>query len=451
VAGFAVRPSSLRLAGLLAAAFFFGCDTVRDAKITAVVVIDIDTLRADGLSIYGNPRSTSPHLDAFAKRAARMEWAFAQAPYTLPSQASILTSLYPWAHGVWNATDRLASSAITLAEVFREGGWRTAAFVDGGFMRAEFGFDQGFDEYVDLDGGGLRRGEPSIEAWLEAHRRERFLLFVHTYDVHSPYSPPEPFRTRFAALAPDRSSSFEPTSEALEAIRASQWTDSPRQLSAADLAYARALYDGEVAAVDAWFGRLQEQLRRLGVDRRAAIAIVSDHGEEFQEHGSVLHERLYATVTRVPMLIGVPEGRGGVVQENVETIDLGPTLLELAGISPPAGMQGRSLAPTVRQPRRRPVSRPALSMSPFYGVQRSIALEDWHLIVTRDSGRLELFRYRQDPTEAVDLVATEAAARERLALELKSSFASTRGQGLVEPLEPSAEARARLRALGYLR
>jgi arylsulfatase A-like enzyme len=416
-----------------------------------VVVVDIDTLRADGLGCYGNRRGTSPHLDAFARRATRFAWAFAQAPYTLPSQVSIVTSLYPWAHGVWHDDDRIGRSALTVAERFRAAGFRTAAFVDGGFLKAQFGFDQGFDEFVDLDGGGLARGEPLVSAWLEAHAGERFFLFVHTYDVHSPYAPPEPFRARFAALAPAPSDGFEPTVEILEAVRASQWSGPQRRLPDADLAYARALYDGEVAFVDSWFGRFRSQLAALGIERRAVVAVVSDHGEEFQEHGSVLHEKLYATVTRVPLLVGAPDGGGSVVEETVETVDLVPTLLELAGLPGAEGLHGRSLAAVVRGTGGPLAPRPAVAMSPFYGEQRALATDDRHLILTVRSGVAELFRYRSDPLERNPVDAEESSLRGVLSAQLARRVRETRSTPAAEPAELSPEARAGLRALGYLR
>ena len=418
----------------------------------AVVVVDLDTLRADRLGVYGNPRPTSPHLDAFAHGATRFDAAFAQAPYTLPSQVSIVTSLYPHSHGVVREKDRMGQQATTLAEAFRAAGWRTAAFVDGGYVSAPFGFDQGFETFVDFQRAGVGASEEKIAAWLAERRDEPFLLFVHTYDTHTPYAPPEPFRSRFAAMVPAPSPGFEPTSEALEAIRASQWTPPLRRLAPRDLDYALALYDGEIAFVDAWFGRLMRQLEETGLAGRAVVAVISDHGEEFQEHGSLLHEKLYATVTRVPWLIRTPGGVAGqVVSEPVETVDLMPTLLELAGVPLPPGLEGRSLAETVRRGAA-PGPRPGLAHSPFWGEQRALVEGDLHLVLTLDRARIELYDHRADPLEQVDLAGARPREAERLVRAMRARVAALPGRSVasnVSGLPPEVE--ATLRALGYLR
>jgi arylsulfatase A-like enzyme len=415
-------------------------------------VVDVDTLRADGLSIYGNRRATSPNLDAFAKSGVRFEWAFSQAPYTLPSQVSILTSLYPWSHGVVRDHDRLGPAATTMAELFRDANWATGAFVDGGFLKPEYGVDQGFDTYRDLDGGGVARLEAPVLDWLRSRDERPFLLFVHTYDVHSPYDPGADLRVAFTAGLADPSPGFEPTSERLEAVRASHWTEDPEILSEADIAFARALYDAEVAEVDAWFGRLLEFLDRQGLSEQIVLAVVSDHGEEFQEHGSVLHEKLYSTVTRVPLLIRAPGGaRGVTISATVETVDLLPTLLELAGISSPAGLHGRSLAASVTRGEE-PEPRAALSYSPHYGEQRAIATATERLILTLDPVRTELFRYREDPFEARDLATAQPERVTALTRDLRRRVEEYPLRELAEDLtDRSPELEAQLRALGYLR
>jgi arylsulfatase A-like enzyme len=454
VAGVAMKalaPTVPRVLAAGALVLLAGCARPAPAP-RAVVVVDLDTLRADRLGAYGNPRPTSPHLDAFARGATRFEWAFAQAPYTLPSQVSIVTSLYPHTHGVVREKDRMGTEAATLAEAFRAAGWRTAAFVDGGYVSAPYGFDQGFETFVDFQRAGVAASEAKVAAWLAEHAGEPFLLFVHTYDTHTPYAPPEPFRSRFAAMAPAPTPGFEPTSEALEAIRASQWTPPLERLEPHDLEYARALYDGEIAFVDAWFGRLVRQLEELGVAERAVVAVISDHGEEFQEHGSLLHEKLYTTVTRVPWLIRTPGGVAGqVVAEPVETVDLMPTLLELAGVPSPPGLEGRSLAATVRGGAP-PGPRTGLAHSPFWGEQRAIVEGDLHLVLTLDAARMELFDYRTDPLELVDLAASRAREAERLVRAMRARTSALPGTPVARGLAArTPEVDATLRALGYLR
>lgn len=440
-----------------------GCRAPERAAARAVILVDIDTLRADHLGIYGYSRATSPCLDAFGRGGVRFSWAFSQAPYTLPSQTSILTSLYPSSHLVLHDADRLAPERVTLAERFAGAGFTTGAFVDGGYLKPHFGLDQGFATYFDTNGGGVREAEPRIREWLGQHREERFFLFLHTYDVHSPYSPPSPFRERFASLVAPPTPGFEPTSEALEAIRLSQYSATPNRLSENDLNYAQALYDAEIAYVDAWFGRLLASLAELGLADSTVVAVVSDHGEEFAEHGSVLHEKLYSTVTHVPMLLagaGLPRGRE--VSEVVEAIDLAPTLLDLAGIAvekesnrrAPGAMEGESLRGRI-DGGAAPSGEGAMAVveSPFFGVQRAWVDATHQLIVSLASGRAELYRYREDRFEQRDLSTTEPD-------DLRRLLGRLRRWGRDRPVAPllehekvtlPAEVEASLRALGYLK
>ncbi len=422
----------------------------------AVVVVDIDTLRADHLGTYGYERPTSPSLDQFARQGVQFDWAFSQAPNTLPSQTSILTSLHPSTHLVLHDSDRLAPERETLAERFAAAGFSTGAFVDGGYLKPHFGLDQGFETYFDLNGGGIAEGEKRIAAWLEAHRTEKFFLFLHTYDVHSPYAPPAPYRERFAGLVAPPSAGFEPTSEALEKIRVSQYTPTPLRLPSSDLAYSVALYDGEIAYVDAWFGRLMADLERLGITESTVVAVVSDHGEEFGEHGSLLHEKLYTTVTRVPMILRAPGVVPGLrVEGAVALVDLAPTLLELAGLVVPEVMEGRSLVRDLFPPpdgAPTAPARPVVSESPFFGLQRGLFDDRHHLVVSMQSGRAELYRYREDPDEQRDLAVTEPEALRRLAVALRRWSADRPAQRLLEggkvALPPEVE--ESLRSLGYL-
>ncbi|MBP9146415.1 MAG: sulfatase [Thermoanaerobaculia bacterium] len=437
------------------------------ARARSVIVVDIDTLRADHLGTYGYERATSPNLDAFARRGVRFEWAFSQAPYTLPSQTSILTSLYPSRHLVLHDGDRLAPERVTLAERFAAAGFTTGAFVDGGYLKAHFGLDQGFATYFDLNGGGVREGEPRIREWLERHRTERFFLFLHTYDVHTPYAPPEPFHGRFAQLVAPPSPGFAPTSEALEAVRLSQYGPAPVRLPENDLAYAEALYDGEIAYVDEWFGRLMAALAELGLADSTVVAVVSDHGEEFGEHGSLLHEKLYTSVTRVPLLLAGPGlERGASVAAVVETIDLAPTLLELAGVAVPAtpdaaspseaAMEGRSLLAEISgaapDGAGAGTESTAVLESPFFGVQRSWVDGTHHLIVSLASGRAELYRYREDRDEQHDLAVGAPEELRPLLAKLRRWSRDRPAATLLEreKVQLPPEVEASLRALGYL-
>lgn len=371
-----------------------------------IILLDIGTLRADHLGTYGYARATSPNIDRLASEAALFEWAFSQAPITGPSQASIFTGLYPSSHGFLGEEGRLAEEAITFAEVLSEQGYTTAAFVDGGYLSPGFGLEQGFAVYDNSQGGGLAAVGPKAIAWMRQNAARNFLLLVHTYDVHTPYAPPEPHRSAFLQGLAAPTAGFEPTAERMEAVRASFHSDAPAPLSEADLEYAKALYDGEIRHVDAWIAEFLAAVREAGLDKRATIVLFSDHGEEFGEHGSVLHEKLVATVTRVPMMVRLPGGAlAGRIEQIVETIDLMPTLLELAGAPLPPHVQGESLVPLLKGEGTPPYL--AISESELLGGQRSAALGGYHLIYGEQLGSTRLYDLAADPMEQSDLAGAE--------------------------------------------
>ncbi|MCH9650060.1 MAG: sulfatase [Deltaproteobacteria bacterium] len=415
-----------------------------------VVILDIDTLRADHLGCYGYRRPTSPRIDALANESFLFQWAFSQAHSTGPSQGSIFTGLYPTTHSLVYNGARLPDSVTTLAEHFSDAGFKTAAFVDGGFMDPIFGLDQGFQHYETHDWKGLDTIGPRVIDWLRRNAEENFLLLVHTYDVHADYTPPEPFRSLFTeGITP--TPGFEPTVKQLEVIRKSQARDQALQLPAADLAFAEARYDGGIRFVDYWVGRILDELQALGLDRRATIILLSDHGEAFQEHGTVEHDRLYAPVTHIPLLIRPPGGtQGKVVESVVQAMDIMPTLLEGAGLQVPTNLQGRSLLPFLRgEP---PREMPAFSESPYFGHRRAIAWGDHHLIGALESDHIELFNFRLDPLELEELSAENPQVVSELYDVAKRWQDSLNLRGAPETEVPSLddEKVKSLQALGYL-
>jgi arylsulfatase A-like enzyme len=423
-----------------------------------IIIIDIDTLRADHLGCYGYHRPTSPEIDAFSEHAVRFEWAFAQAPNTPPSQASILTGLYPTTHGRIGDNQLISAEVITLAEVLRDFGYDTAAFVDGGLMSGRYGYDQGFDIYDD-EAGHLEKIGPKAADWLldrlddPARARRPFLLLVHTYDVHSPYEvTPEPFRSQFASEVDEPSEAYRSNMSGVMADvwKAASTTDPPR-LDDVQMAWAVAMYDGGIRHVDNWFGRFMDLLERVGVRQQSIVVVISDHGDEFQEHGSLFHSRLYATVTRIPMIIRFPEDRWrGVVSSTVQSIDLMPTLLAAVGSPSPDHLQGRSLMPLVRGERLAP--RTAFSESPYHGRRIAAADAQHRLLWTLRDSSSELYRYREDPLEQHDLSARHAEEADRLEAEMslwRDRVEAHRYPRAMAP-ELDEEAAAQLRALGYL-
>jgi len=418
-----------------------------------LIVLALDGLRADHLGCYGYGRDTSPSLDALAQESVRFEWAFAQAPSVAPSLASILTGLYPTTHALVGEGDRLRDEALTLAEALAAHGLVTAAFVDGVEVDSGRGFAQKFAHFFNGDGAGLEEIGPRAIRWLRKHAEEEFLLLIHASDLTVPYTPAAEYRELFLAGPEPPSEGFEASAEQLEAVRRSLDSEEPQPLPANDLEFAKALYDAEIRTVDAWIGQFLEVFRELGLDQRATLAVVSTHGQEFQEHGAVLAGRLYSTVTRVPLVIRLPHAqKARSIGKIVETIDLMPTLLELAGAPVAAEIQGSSLVPLVLDAGKPPYV--AFGETPQFGERRFVALGGYRMLFSRDSEEAELYHLAEDPLELNDLAAAEAnrvaVLRDHLAAWEKMVAAAS-----LDPEKRTEEALdddtlERLKSLGYI-
>ena len=290
-----------------------------------VVVFLVDTLRADRLGAYGCERPTSPHFDAFAARGTLHERAFAASSWTFPSTASILTSLSPPEHGVESHLYCfLAEEHLTMAEIFQDAGWTTAAWVVNPLVRSERDFDQGFETF--RESTWTKAGEivADVKSWLAEHGESRFFLYLHLGDPHE-YRPSDPYRARFTGTAPDGFSMPE-FRRLNEESRAGTLQDDARLRSF--VTYMSGLYDGAVAEVDEAFGALLAALEESGHGEDTLVVFTSDHGEAFLEHGLCLARRAsYDELVHVPLVIagpGVPEGER--IASPVENRFLAPTL-----------------------------------------------------------------------------------------------------------------------------
>lgn len=449
------------LALLLCTGWALSCsksEGTRSFKKPPILLFDIDTLRADHLGCYGYARDTSPHIDRFSEEAALFEWVFSQGPNTPPSQASILTGLYPTSHGRIAHDDALPEEAQTLAELLTAAGYRSAAMVDGGLMAAGFGMEQGFESYDD-EAGGLERIGPKVLDWLEDHlgdpdkQEQPFFLFVHTYDVHSPYElSPWRFRQRYVDEIEEKPS--EEYRGDMSRFMADTWharyKPNPPQLTKAELDWAIAMYDGGIRHVDDWFSRLRKALEDHGIWDEAIIAIISDHGDTFQEHDTLFHEQIYAPVSRIPMLIRFPGGEhAGVYSQVVESIDLMPTLLDRADVAPPERIHGQNLLPIVQGEAGDGI---AITESPFRGRRLAAANRRVRLLHTQSSGQSELYRYRDDPLESKDVIWEYPQESARLLEALErweqrvTAFQFPKRSS--EPLD--AETIEQLKTLGYI-
>lgn len=329
----------LLLTGLLLAACGPPVEPTR-----GVILISLDTLRADHLGTYGYHRDTSPFLDSLAAEGVVFEKAIAQFPSTLTSHMSIFTGLYPAEHAVYPPDSVLSPRIATLPELFRQAGYRTAGFAEDGYMEGRYGFARGFDAWSDEVEGTLPRAVETtfargVEFLRSLDEDDRFFLFLHTYAVHDPYDPPPPYRSLYWHGDPPQDA-FDPVGSNLKAFNECQGT-----LSEETRSWLEALYDASINYADAQLEALFAQLESLELAESVTVVLLSDHGEEFLEHGKLGHAQVYDEHMHVPWIVLHPRLKPRRVGGLVETIDLLPTLLELSGLRVPEDLSGVSRLP----------------------------------------------------------------------------------------------------------
>jgi arylsulfatase A-like enzyme len=420
-----------------------------------VVLISIDTLRPDRLGCYGHARNTSPSIDALAKRSALFLNAVSQAPSTLPSHASLLTSLNPSAHGAAFSTRHpLSEDWPTLAEVLVRGGYRAGAFVAPGQLSKVFGLDQGFEVYDD-QGGGVQAISKRAMAWLDSVRTESFFLFLHCLDVHAPYFAPSKFTRPF--LIGDESELPDTiTIELLELINRGEI-----QITEADRQHILNMYDAGINFTDYFIGRFIQNLDTLGLMQNSIVVLLSDHGEEFAEHGAVgMHSHtVYDELLRVPLMMSIPgvTRPGQTVPEMVRIIDVVPTILDVLHVEAPPTVKGRSLLPFLGEGAL-PGEEPSIGeMEPSpTGKGRVVCVRTRRYKLVYDGPRdsYRLYDLLRDPLETTDVSASSPEVVERLSAILDSyrDEAKTYRQQIADAdtVAVGGELRDQLKALGYL-
>lgn len=415
-----------------------------------VIVYLVDTLRADHLGCYGYKKPVSPRIDAFAQEATLFRHTVAQSPWTRPSAATILTGLLPRTHGVQRKKHALAPEAVTLAETLKDRGYKTAGFVTNGNVARSFGFAQGFDTYELL--GRKRSAATDVHAraaeWLEKEWKGNspFFLYLHTVEPHAPYAPPEPFRQRFAPEVRDEAFTRMKFLHQLEAGIVPQTPGLRRNLLA--------LYDAEIAANDAAFGNLIDLLHQRGLWQDTVVVFVSDHGEEFFDHGGWEHGKtLHTEMLDVPLMVRIPGlGNGQPVDRQAQHADVVPTILDALGISIPAAVEGRSLLPWITGAKGEDAEEAAFSWLDEYGVQAaSVTTPQWRMIEQRSPGfDHSLYDRQSDPQEQSNRAADHPVRSGYLATRIKAEEQPRKGmlkarEGVMDP-----ELRRQLRALGYI-
>lgn len=425
----------------------------RRAQGPGIILISVDTLRPDHLGCYGYGLATSPNVDAFARDAVVFENCFSQAPTTRPSCASFLTGFLPHECRIFNNSDNIPPGVPTIAQRLQAAGYRTMAVSSNFVLGKGTGYDRGFDLFDhNLDAAeavrkvperiAVRTTDAAIEM-LRAAPRARFFLWIHYQDPHGPYTPPEPYDEAFTDT--DRV----PVRLPLNAdVSGKGGIPSYQQLGGHDeFDFYAGRYDGEIAYFDEHLGRLLAGLRELGLYDRSLIIFTADHGEGMGEkdyffaHG----EYVYDSLIRVPLIVKSPAAPPGRRADHVQLLDLGPTIVTVAGIEPPEGFRGRDLLSGDR------ADRPILSEMPG---KYAIIESGLKLILHEDEAGYMLFDLRSDPREEHDLIAEPEFTR--YLAPLRRDLEDLRaqdvfGNGVVRtPANLSDDDREKLKSLGYV-
>lgn len=395
-----------------------------------LVVITLDTTRADHLGAYGSRDVKTPAIDALARDGVLFEQTMTAAPLTLPAHASIFTGRFPPEHGVRdNGGFYVTPDQLLLAEVLKARGYRTGGFIAAYVLDGKWGMDQGFETYVDdfdvtkvrgKSAGDIQRpGNEVVDKalpWIDTVKDERFFAWIHLYDPHTPYAPPEPFK--------------------------SQYPGRP--------------YRGEVAFTDAQVGRVIDHLRQAGLLDRTVVAVMGDHGESLGDHGEDAHGFfIYESAARVPFIVRTPfDGtRGRRVADPVRIVDLMPTALELLDLPVPPGLSGASLVPLMTGATLElGLEGYAEAMYPLhhYGWSELRAIRSGRFKAI-DAPRPELYDLEQDPGEKKNLIAERRTVADQMIARLRQMDRAFRKAAPALPaVDVDPEVRARLAALGYV-
>ena len=425
------------------------------ADLPNVVLISIDSLRWDHVGCYGYRRETTPNIDSLAAEGVTFHQALSTSSWTLPAHMSLLSSLAPEVHGVTTDGIRLGKDVGFLSQRLREAGYLTAAVVGAPYLHAEFGFDRGFDIYDDYTvfHGHNRHSHHGVTSprtharavqWLDGAAGRSFFLFVHYWDVHFDYTPPPPFDTL-----------FDPDYEGRINSDNYLYNDEIHpEMDPRDLEHVIALYDGEIAFTDLYVGRLFEHMKQLGIYERSLIIVTSDHGDEFFEHGQKGHRNnLYDETLRVPLMIRFPEGtwEGLRIDDQVQLVDIAPTVLAYLDLTPLPTSQGVDLMPAIRGDAR---AVPGHRFADLEDKLKCVRSSRWKYLRQGSAREQELlFDLVTDPLETINVSPRRPSVAATLGSTLDEWL--LRADGLPAASNPESidydpVLRDRLEALGYL-
>lgn len=449
------------LSGLCCAAIFVACSAEQRSfgpgPPRHVILISVDTLRPDRLGAYGHPRPTSPTLDRVAREGAIFTTAVATSPWTVPSHASLLTGLYPQRHRMRNYKQRLDPSIPTLAERLADAGLETLGIVSSDLLAGKYDLARGFQHFQHVSEwsspaeGPRRLRNPGAEvtdlalSWLADRGDQPFFLFLHYYDPHSDYNPSPDHRRRFASRY---AGPIDGSTGQLLLVRRGEL-----ELSEADAGHLIDLYDAEIRELDEELERLFEYLDESGLSSSTLVVVTSDHGEEFMEHGSVLHGRTYFDeVIAVPLLVRGPGVTAGVrIAPPVSLVDVAPTLLRAIDAHIPEELEGVDLS-AYWNPHEQPVARPYVFADSDWMNEKPDSFQmvrddRYKLIVERATGTTLLYDLELDPAETGDRSAEQPERVKSLLAKLRAFEADDPAEGGERTI--TASELERLRALGY--
>jgi arylsulfatase A-like enzyme len=409
-----------------------------------VILISIDDLRADFLGAYNPSMKTSSNVDRFALESVLCTNAASQASSTAMSHKSILYSLYPNVHktSLHSVPEEKVQSPI---EVLRSNGFKTAAFVGGGQLGRKVGFDKGFDVYWEQRRQPAGEWKKSIGVWLKENHKQKFFLFIHTYEVHCPFYPPPEYVKKYAGWY---KGDVDPVSNCGNDYY------NHRKMTPEDYRFIRDLYAASVNYVDDYLGELFSLLKTLGIYDKTMIVFFSDHGESLGERGYVGHNQLYQVQLHIPLIFRIPGIRATRIDSPVESVDVMPTVFDVLKLKSPFPFQGRSLIPVLRGKEQIEKNRLQIAES---GVRNRVRKGNISCIFSGAPGEAdELYDISKDPEEIHNL----ASENPGLVAELKNSYGKMFAEG--QPLAQKfvlghsrkprldEETKEQLKALGYV-
>ena len=430
-----------------------------------VVLVILDTVRADALGCYGNPDNPTPHMDEVASQGVRFDQAISTSGWTVPAVASLFTGTWPTIHGAFGKGTDLNLTVIrdevpTAAEVLKAKGFNCLGFANAAFVSPMLHFDRGFDvfDHTYAYNWNVRRADETIDAavkLIREHRRESNFVMIHLFDAHLNFDPPGDYATKHTGGRSDP-----PTPLTMDVCKALQTGDGMLPPAPEDTQYVKGVYLGEVDFIDAQIGRLVNELKSMGIYDRTTLILVADHGEEFWEHNGFEHgHTLYDELIRIPLIVKLPLGTTParkVVDDQVRILDVMPMVFELVGVDQPPSFIGQSLMPLIMGEPAKP--RIAYSESTLYGGEKlSWRAGEYKYIIDiapNVENRVELYNLQSDPGETLNLAESEAQIADGLRIDMLSFF-----RGIVkqsgemskpESADMSPQNIKQLESLGYI-